>query len=241
MITLDREWDTMFPKRIETERLHLEQISHNSVDVFDLHEFYSDGADVKEMFEYWDSSPHETVKETYDYIDEAERLWEGAEGAKYVIRPMEGEDGAGVIAGTTGLYSDWEKRSANLGILLDERFWGRGYSGERADAMLAIAFDRLDLELVVAPTSTATRSHDEQPRSMSTGTTADTMACCGTGCRWPIGLPTCTDTPSHETSMARRSSKEFACSYRSNTSVLNGTPCERRALYSGQSQKPIII
>jgi len=140
----------MFPARIETERLTLERISHDSVDVFDLHEFYSDGDDVGEMFEYWDSSPHETVKETYDYVDEAERLWDEVAGAKYVIRPKEGEDGAGVIAGTTRLYPNWKKRSANLGILLAKRFWGRGYSGERADALISVAFDRLELELVVA-------------------------------------------------------------------------------------------
>lgn len=140
----------MFPELIETERLRLEFISHGSVDLFDLYEFYCDGDDVAKMFEYWDSSPHETVKETYDYLDEAERLWDEAEGAKYVIRPKIGEDGAGVIAGTTGLYPDWEKRSASFGILLDKRFWGRGYSGERADALLSVAFDRLDLELVVA-------------------------------------------------------------------------------------------
>ncbi|RQG97922.1 GNAT family N-acetyltransferase [Natrarchaeobius chitinivorans] len=140
----------MFPERIETDRLSLERISYDSVDVFDLHELYSAGDDAEEMFEYWDSSPHETVKETYDYVAEAEELWDDVEGAKYVIRPTDGEDGAGVIAGTTGLYPHWEKRSANLGILLDKRFWGRGYSGERADALLSVAFDRLDLELVSA-------------------------------------------------------------------------------------------
>ena len=140
----------MFPERIETERLHLERISHDSVDVFDLHEFYSDGDETAEMFEYWDSTPHETVKETYDYVDEAEQLWDDAEGAKYVIRPTEDEDGTGPIAGTTGLYPDWEKRSVTLGILLDKRFWGRGYASERADALLSVAFDRLDLKLVVA-------------------------------------------------------------------------------------------
>jgi [ribosomal protein S5]-alanine N-acetyltransferase len=140
----------MFPDRIETDRLHLERISHDTVDVFALHELYRDGEATKELFEYWGSSPHETVKETFDYVDEAERRWDEMDGAKYVIRPKEGEDGEGVIAGTTGLYPDWEKRSGNLGILLDKRFWGRGYSGERADALLAVAFDRLDLELVVA-------------------------------------------------------------------------------------------
>lgn len=140
----------MFPEHVETERLRLERISHDSVDVFDLHELYGDGDDAEELFEYWDSSPHRTVKETYDYVEEAERLWDEAEAAKYVIRPKEGEDGAGVIAGTTGLYPDWERRSADFGVLLDRQFWGRGYAGERADALLSVAFDRLDLELVVA-------------------------------------------------------------------------------------------
>lgn len=96
----------MFPECIDTERLHLERISHSTVDVFDLHDLYSDGDEVGEMFKYWDSSPHETVKESDDYIDEAERLWDEREGAKYVIRPKEGENGASVIAGTTGLYPD---------------------------------------------------------------------------------------------------------------------------------------
>lgn len=66
----------MFPERIETDRLVLERISHDFVDVFSLHELYADGDDTEEMFEYWDSSPHETVKETYDYVDEAEELWD---------------------------------------------------------------------------------------------------------------------------------------------------------------------
>ena len=140
----------MFPERIETDRLVLERISAETVDVFELHELYADGDDAEELFQYWDSSPHATVKETNDYVREAERLWDDGEGAKYVILPKDGEEGAGVIAGTTGLYPDWEKRSANLGILLDTPFWGRGYSGERADAVISVAFDRLELELVVA-------------------------------------------------------------------------------------------
>lgn len=140
----------MFPERIETERLHLERISHETVDVSDLHELYREGEHADELFEYWDSSPHQTLKETYDYVEDAEQQWADRQGAKYVIRPREGEDGAGELAGTTGLYPHWEKHAATLGILLDRRFWGRGYAGERADAMLAVAFEDLELELVVA-------------------------------------------------------------------------------------------
>ncbi len=33
----------MFPERIETDRLDLERFSHDSVDVFGLHELYADG------------------------------------------------------------------------------------------------------------------------------------------------------------------------------------------------------
>lgn len=139
----------MFPERVETERLRLERISFDTVDVFALHELYSDGDDVAEMFEYWGSPPHQTVKETYDYVDAAERDWDEAACARYVIRPREGEDGEGAFAGTTGLYPDWEKRAATLSILLDKRFWGRGYAGERAEALLGVVFDRLGLELAV--------------------------------------------------------------------------------------------
>jgi RimJ/RimL family protein N-acetyltransferase len=54
------------------------------------------------------------------------------------------------LAGTTNLDFDWDRRSAELGIWLRKPFWGRGYSGERAAALLELAFDRLDLELVGA-------------------------------------------------------------------------------------------
>ena len=65
-----------------------------------------------------------------------------------MLRPREGEDGAGAFAGTAGLGVDWEKETAELGIWLRPRFWGRGYSGERADRFLELAFDRLDLAVV---------------------------------------------------------------------------------------------
>ena len=36
-----------------------------------------------------------------------------------------------------------------LGTWLRKRFWGRGYSGERAGALIEVAFERLDLQAVV--------------------------------------------------------------------------------------------
>jgi RimJ/RimL family protein N-acetyltransferase len=71
------------------------------------------------------------------------------EGTDYLIRPRDGEDGAGEVAGATALSADWETRTAELGIWLRKRFWGRGYSGERARALMEVAFERLDLSAVV--------------------------------------------------------------------------------------------
>lgn len=140
----------MFPTRIETERLVLERLSRDRIDRQALHEVYAAGARNEPVFEYWDHPPHATLYDTETFLAEAERLWDERSAAKYAIRPKDGEDGAGEIAGTARLCPDWETRSARLGILLARPFWGRGYAGERADALLSVAFERLGLELVVA-------------------------------------------------------------------------------------------
>lgn len=95
-----------------------------------------------------------------------EEDWDAGETATYAIRPRgapcapdrasgdsaprprEGEDGAGELAGTCGLTCHWDQDCATLGLWLRKRFWGRGYSGERADALLELAFEHLDFGVV---------------------------------------------------------------------------------------------
>ncbi|WP_458205604.1 GNAT family N-acetyltransferase [Haladaptatus sp. NG-SE-30] len=139
----------MFPERIETERLVLEAITHENVDVFELYRHTAhDAPNIDEITEYLSWEPHTTPKQTKEFIDWAEKRWEEAKGAEFVIRLRESEPEAGEIAGTTGLGIDWERRTGTLGLWLRKPFWGRGYSGERATALMELAFDRLDLELV---------------------------------------------------------------------------------------------
>lgn len=142
----------LFPPELATDRLALRRLCHETVDVFDYHEICSrrePGIDA--ITEYLPWEPHETVKETADYLDDLETEWANGTRAEYVLRPKEGEPGAGKIAGASGLLVDWEKRTGQPAIWLRKEFWGRGYSGERADAMLELAFDRLDLELAAIP------------------------------------------------------------------------------------------
>jgi len=124
--------------------------------------------------------PHETKKETLEFLERGRERWEDNEAASYVIRPREGEDdGAGEIAGFGGFSVDWEKRTAVLGTWLRKRFWGRGYSGERAAALVEVAFENLDLDPSPLATSPKTRSHSGRSRSTSTDSAAAERGCYG--------------------------------------------------------------
>ncbi|WP_264780990.1 GNAT family protein [Haladaptatus sp. T7] len=136
----------LFPERIETERLVLERMCRENVTPHELYDLFS-GPGVSEVFEHVPQSPYRTVNEPRELITNADERWSDGTSAAYAIRPDDGEPHADELAGTTFLFPEWERRTARFGLLLGKRFWGRGYSGERAAALLRVTFDRLDLEL----------------------------------------------------------------------------------------------
>ena len=180
---------SLFPRTLETERLELERLCHDTVDARAYYEHCSEhNPHIEEVTRYLPWDPHETPRETVEYVDELERKWTEGTRGEWVIRPKSGEesetrnaseqsssegldeplgpcergddprpdgseprDGAGEIAGSACLVVDWETRTATPGIWLRKRFWGRGYSAERARALVALAFGRLDLDLVAVP------------------------------------------------------------------------------------------
>lgn len=137
----------LFPACIETDRLVLERL-HESVDPLEFYGICSSDPGIEEVTEHLNWEPHATPKETVEFLSHVESQYEKNEGVQYVVRPREDEPGAGAIAGATGLTVDWDRRTGTLGLWLRKRFWGRGYSGERASALIDLAFDRLDLEYV---------------------------------------------------------------------------------------------
>jgi RimJ/RimL family protein N-acetyltransferase len=140
---------TLFPERIETDRLELVRFCHETVTVEELYDLFS-GPDTDEVFEHVPQSPYRTPKDAFDPIEAAEERWREKSVAQYAVRPRAGEPNAADLAGTTTCNVEWDTRSAIFGLILGKPFWGRGYSGERAAALMDLAFDRLDLELVSA-------------------------------------------------------------------------------------------
>lgn len=141
----------MFPTEIETDRLRLVRLHRETVSTRELYQQMNrDAPDMDEISEYVVWEPQTTMKDTSEYLAEVEEQWEERKQATYVVYPRSGEEGSGTFAGVTNLHIGWERRTGELGIWLRKPFWGRGYSGERADALMELAFERLDLELVGA-------------------------------------------------------------------------------------------
>ena len=141
---------TLFPERIETDRLLLEPATTETLDPLDLYEHVREGAPhIDEITEYVTWDPHETPKVTAEFLELITEQRGNNEGATYVVRPREGEEGAGELAGLSGISVDWDAETAEFGAWFRKPFWGRGYSGERAAAFMRVAFERLTLSAVV--------------------------------------------------------------------------------------------
>ena len=140
----------LFPSHLETERLIFEQLSHEYVDIFDLYRIRGEEAARDGIGEYLPWKPHQTPKETADLIERAESEWSTGKVARYILRTKIDDLDNREIVGYAKLEVNWPKKTGSLGIWLRKPYWGRGLSGERVDALLALAFERLSLEIVEA-------------------------------------------------------------------------------------------
>ena len=138
----------LFPETIVTDRLRMELVRPEHVDLFEFYEVAGNDPNIEAITEYMPWEPHATPNETREFVETVGEQYESGEGAAYVVRPRSGEPGAGEFAGTAGFGVEWDRHTLTPGTWLRTEFWGRGYSGERAAAMMDLAFDHLDLELV---------------------------------------------------------------------------------------------
>lgn len=134
----------MLPETLETDALVLNQFCEEQVDVFDLYNLFSEGGEsAEDVFEYVPQEPYTSVKEARDQLVEAETSLDEAESAQYAVYTADD-----ALAGYTGLFLEWERRTARIGFTLGKQYWGYGYAGECATALTDLALDHLDLEVV---------------------------------------------------------------------------------------------
>lgn len=134
---------SLFPDRIETDRLVFERLDRECVDVFDLHEFVQREDWQDDATEHMPWFRFQTLDDVASFVESAEQQRAERETARYLLRskPEDGE-----LVGLTAFGPEWEKRRAGSGIVLAEEYWGRGYGRERASVFVELTFERYDLD-----------------------------------------------------------------------------------------------
>ena len=130
---------------LETARLRLRPFTDADVD--DLYALHSDAT----VLRYWDSPPWTERERAALFIAKGRQVEEEGTGA----RPAVERRADGAFLGWCGLTS-WnpDHRSASLGYCFGQAAWGQGFATEAARALLAWAFDTLDLNRVQAEADT---------------------------------------------------------------------------------------
>ncbi len=133
------------PPTLRTARLVLRPLVDADRD--DLFELHASAA----VMRYWDSVPWSDASQAERFLARCRALADEGTGIRVALEAHNGGD----FVGWMGLQRwDRENRSANLGYVLAERFWGQGYASEAARALLEWAFDAMDLNRVAAQTDT---------------------------------------------------------------------------------------
>lgn len=126
---------------IETERLrlrHLEESDTNS-----LFEIFSD----EEAMRFWSWTPFKERAQAAKLLADIHENFRQKSHFQWGIA-LRADD---QVIGTTTLFRfDDQSRRAELGYILNRRFWGRGYAGEALSALLDFAFDELNLNRLEA-------------------------------------------------------------------------------------------
>lgn len=143
----------MFPEKIRYSRQEpregdyedfiMDRLSHENVDGHYLYEHIFSQSGAEEVFSEYPLDPITTLEGAYEFIDWAEESWENRTVALYTIR-CDGE-----FAGYAGLHCMWELQRAGIPIWLERSFWGFGVLMPPMLAQVKLAFEHLDLDLIV--------------------------------------------------------------------------------------------
>lgn len=129
---------------IRTERLVLRAVKTS--DDSDMFEYSSD----PEVPQYLLWAPHSTIEYTREQLRRIKQEYRIGKYYDWAIEISDGEH-KGKMIGTCGFTSfDFRNNSAEVGYVLNRRFWGKGIAPEALDAVISFGFDELILRRIEA-------------------------------------------------------------------------------------------
>lgn len=138
--------DAPAPHRLTTDRLALHRVHPDEVAFDRLHALFADVTDADEVFALCGWDEHDDEAATRTYLDDRAARWERGGYFEYVLESTaDGERTVGTACVEVG-----DDDASEFGLWLRKPDWGRGFSGEAADALVHAAFECLDAPFVVA-------------------------------------------------------------------------------------------
>jgi RimJ/RimL family protein N-acetyltransferase len=127
--------------RIEASRVRLRHLEEADTD--SLFDIFSD----REAMRFWSTPPFTTRVEAVRLLAEIHDFWRQKTLFQWGIALREDD----TIIGTTTLFRfDWQSRRAEIGYILNRRFWGNGFAREALTALIEFAFGELNLHRIEA-------------------------------------------------------------------------------------------
>lgn len=146
----DFSYDSWFPTYIETDSLIMRGPVYEVWDLNDFYEFHNTPEGEK-MAKYNDFERPKTIPAATEIYDYMKKGWEENTRAYYTIEEKNQSVSFDYdYIGICGIdFIEWDKNRAEIGIWLHPKFWGNGYSSERAVALCDVIFNVLDLEVTL--------------------------------------------------------------------------------------------
>lgn len=129
-----------FPTEIETNRLLLKRLGFDVIStkqLFDLYKSLSEEATQHVTFNSYNS-----INEAHAFINRSIDEFEAGDRGVYAVIEKASEE----FIGTADFSPRWNRSLAESGIFLLPEYWGNGYSVERGEAMLELAFEQYELD-----------------------------------------------------------------------------------------------
>jgi len=139
----------MFPEKIETARLELKALTTDEIHPAELHRHCSShNPTIEEEFRYLPWTPHRTIHETKEWIDDAETRWRDGERATYLIRAGEELETPDDVVGVIYLDVFWERLAGEPVMWARKPYWGKGLLMEVAVAVHRLGLVDLELDVL---------------------------------------------------------------------------------------------